>query len=70
MSSEDQAIIFERFRQGNNKRSGSGLGLHLVSRIVEAHKGTIQVQSQIGQGSLFTVSLPLLEKSCLSKLGL
>ena len=59
MSSEDQAIIFERFRQGNNKRSGSGLGLHLVSRIVEAHKGTIQVQSQIGHGSVFTVCLPL-----------
>ena len=59
MSSEDQAIIFERFRQGNNKRSGSGLGLHLVSRIVEAHKGTIQVQSQISHGSVFTVCLPV-----------
>ncbi|VXD23144.1 Response regulator receiver signal transduction histidine kinase [Planktothrix serta PCC 8927] len=65
MSPEDQAIIFERFRQGNNKRSGSGLGLHLVSRIVEAHRGTIQVQSQIGQGSLFTVYLPVNpEESC------
>lgn len=59
MSPEDQAIIFERFRQGNNKRAGSGLGLHLVSRIVEAHRGTIQVQSKISQGSLFTVCLPV-----------
>ncbi len=56
---EDQSLIFERFRQGNNKRSGSGLGLHLVSRIVEAHRGTINVQSQIGHGSLFTVCLPV-----------
>ncbi|WP_392532971.1 sensor histidine kinase [Nostoc sp. C117] len=55
---EDQATIFERFRQGRNKRSGSGLGLHLSHRIVEAHAGTIQVTSEIGKGSLFTVQLP------------
>ncbi|MBD2677770.1 MULTISPECIES: hybrid sensor histidine kinase/response regulator [Nostoc] len=55
---EDQATIFERFRQGRNKRSGSGLGLHLSHRIVEAHTGTIQVTSEIGKGSLFTVQLP------------
>ncbi|MEH1962456.1 MAG: hybrid sensor histidine kinase/response regulator [Nostoc sp.] len=55
---EDQATIFERFRQGRNKRSGSGLGLHLSHRIVEAHAGTIQVASQLGKGSLFTVQLP------------
>ncbi|MFN6518255.1 MAG: response regulator [Nostoc sp. CreGUA01] len=55
---EDQATIFERFRQGRNKRSGSGLGLHLSHRIVEAHTGTIQVVSEVGKGSLFTVQLP------------
>ncbi|MBD2518892.1 hybrid sensor histidine kinase/response regulator [Nostoc sp. FACHB-973] len=55
---EDQATIFERFRQGRNKRSGSGLGLHLSHRIVEAHTGTIQVASEVGKGSLFTVQLP------------
>ncbi|MDZ8186129.1 MAG: hybrid sensor histidine kinase/response regulator [Nostoc sp. ChiSLP02] len=55
---EDQATIFERFRQGRNKRSGSGLGLHLSHRIIEAHTGTIQVTSQVGKGSLFTVGLP------------
>ncbi|MCL6749503.1 hybrid sensor histidine kinase/response regulator [Nostoc sp. CCCryo 231-06] len=55
---EDQATIFERFRQGKHKRSGSGLGLHLSHRIVEAHAGTIQVTSEIGKGSLFTVQLP------------
>ncbi|BAY64559.1 response regulator receiver signal transduction histidine kinase [Calothrix brevissima NIES-22] len=55
---EDQASIFERFRQGRNKRSGSGLGLHLSQRIVEAHSGTIELSSVLGEGSVFTVRLP------------
>ncbi|HEY9800034.1 MAG TPA: HAMP domain-containing sensor histidine kinase, partial [Leptolyngbyaceae cyanobacterium] len=55
---EDQVTIFERFRQGRNKRSGSGLGLHLSSRIVEAHEGIISLTSEVGKGSIFTVKLP------------
>ncbi|MDP5338975.1 MAG: HAMP domain-containing histidine kinase [Nodularia sp. (in: cyanobacteria)] len=55
---EDQATVFERFRQGRNKRSGSGLGLHLSSRIIEAHGGTITLTSELGRGSVFTVTLP------------
>jgi signal transduction histidine kinase len=55
---EEQIWLFERFRQGRHKHSGSGLGLHLSQRIVEAHQGTIQVKSEVGQGSLFVVSLP------------
>ncbi|MEH2347945.1 MAG: hybrid sensor histidine kinase/response regulator [Nostoc sp.] len=55
---EDRATIFERFRQGKHKRSGSGLGLHLSHRIVEGHAGTINVASEVGKGSLFTVQLP------------
>ncbi|MEH2223561.1 hybrid sensor histidine kinase/response regulator [Nostoc sp.] len=55
---EDRATIFERFRQGRNKRSGSGLGLHLSHRIIEGHAGTIQVTSELEKGSLFTVKLP------------
>ena len=56
---EDQKVLFERFRQGNHKRSGSGLGLHLSRRIVEAHQGAIEVKSELGKGSLFRVSLPV-----------
>ncbi|NJR59028.1 MAG: hybrid sensor histidine kinase/response regulator [Cyanobacteria bacterium CRU_2_1] len=59
---EEQAMLFEWFRQGNHKRSGSGLGLHLSRRIIEAHQGTIEVQSEPKQGSVFTIRLPALLK--------
>ncbi len=56
---EEQPILFERFRQGSHKRSGSGLGLYLSHRIVEAHQGSIQVNSEVGKGSVFIVRLPI-----------
>ncbi|MBH8551635.1 hybrid sensor histidine kinase/response regulator [Nostocaceae cyanobacterium CENA357] len=56
---EEQAILFERFRQGSHKSSGSGLGLYLSRRIVEAHQGTILINSKLGEGSTFIVSLPM-----------
>jgi two-component system, sensor histidine kinase and response regulator len=59
MSAEHQATIFQRYRKGSHKQSGSGLGLHLVHRIVTVHQGTIQVDSNVGEGSLFTIHLPL-----------
>lgn len=55
---EDLDTLFKRFRQGKHKRSGSGLGLYLSRRIVEAHQGRIEVESELGKGSLFTVYLP------------
>jgi signal transduction histidine kinase len=58
IAAEDQGTIFERFRQGRNKRSGSGLGLHLSQCIIEAHGGKIELSSQLGKGSTFTVRLP------------
>ena len=61
IASEDLPELFERFRQGKNKRAGSGLGLHLSHRIVETHGGTIEVSSQLGKGSVFTVHLPKAE---------
>jgi signal transduction histidine kinase len=57
----DQALLFERFRPGSHKRSGSGLGLHLSRRIVEAHQGEVEVKSELGKGSLFSVRLPAQE---------
>ena len=58
IASEEQAILFERFRPGKHKNSGSGLGLYLSRRIIEAHKGSINVESQSGSGSTFSISLP------------
>ncbi len=57
----DQKMLFERFRQGggDSRRAGSGLGLYLARRIVEGHQGTIDVKSQVGKGSLFTIRLPV-----------
>ncbi|MEH2198915.1 ATP-binding response regulator [Nostoc sp.] len=55
---EEQATIFERFRQGSHKSSGSGLGLYLARRIVEAHQGIILLNSELGKGSAFIVLLP------------
>jgi len=55
---ENIATIFERFRQGNHKRSGHGLGLHLCNQIVQAHRGKIEVASELRKGTVFTLSLP------------
>jgi two-component system, sensor histidine kinase and response regulator len=59
ISPEEQKTLFDRFCQGSHKRAGSGLGLHLSRRIIETHRGIIEVQSQLGKGSLFTVRLPV-----------
>jgi PAS domain S-box-containing protein len=59
---EDIPHIFERFYRGGNVRQpnmqGTGLGLAIVKEIVEQHEGRIEVQSELGRGSTFTVWLP------------
>lgn len=59
----DLPHIFEPFFRGQNTQSaavrGTGLGLSLVKRIMEAHGGKVQVESTPGKGSRFTLSLPM-----------
>lgn len=59
---EDQKHIFERFFKGDKSRGpsikGSGLGLSIVKKIIDLQHGTIHVQSKLGKGTTFTVSLP------------
>jgi len=63
ISPEDQARIFEPFYRSDRSRTratgGVGLGLVVVRRIVEAHHGKIEVHSELGSGSRFSVTLPL-----------
>lgn len=63
IAGEDRVHIFERFYKADKSRTrsreGSGLGLSIVKRIVDLHKGEINVESEVGQGSTFIVSLPL-----------
>ena len=60
---QDRARIFELFTQVEDhspeRRQGTGLGLAFCKMAVEAHGGTITVDSEEGRGSTFTVTLPL-----------
>jgi signal transduction histidine kinase len=71
MLPKDLFQIFDRFYRVRSARSsaqgdiqskyasGTGLGLPIVQAVVQSHRGTVQVKSQIGKGSIFTVQLPL-----------
>jgi PAS domain S-box-containing protein len=62
ISEEGQKIIFEPFRRGEevaHKYGGAGLGLSIAKQLVELMGGEIQLESEVGKGSTFTVVLPI-----------
>jgi signal transduction histidine kinase len=61
ISKEEIKKVFEPFYRGSNAQtiSGSGIGLPLVSQIINNHNGTIEIKSKIGQGTEVIIKLPL-----------
>lgn len=63
ISKEEIGELFEKFNRASNAKKmytdGTGLGLFIVKGIIEGHKGKVKVESALGQGSTFVVSLPL-----------
>jgi signal transduction histidine kinase len=59
---EVQARVFERFyrvdRARSRDRGGTGLGLAIVKHVAELHGGTVQLESELGRGSIFTARVP------------
>ncbi len=62
ISPEDQAVLFQPFGRLSRTRDmarGTGLGLYIVKRIVDAHRGSIRVESRLGEGTTVEIALPL-----------
>ncbi len=63
ISAEDLPRIWDRFYQADSSRSssssGAGLGLPIVKALAKAHKGEVSAESKLGEGSIFTVRLPI-----------
>ena len=59
LSEEEQAAVFDRFKQVGHKAGGSGLGLAICKQLVELHNGRIWVESKQGEGASFLFSVPI-----------
>lgn len=66
VADEDKEHIFERFYQVQDHErpdlSGSGIGLHMVKEFVTLHQGTIRVEDNIGKGSIFVLTIPVVKE--------
>ncbi|WP_438350519.1 sensor histidine kinase [Paenibacillus sp. FA6] len=64
MTAEELPMIFDRFYKVDRARTrethSTGLGLSIVQKIIHSHKGSVEVTSELGQGTIFTITLPYL----------
>ncbi len=61
---EDLAVLFQPFGRGRSAHTlaeGTGMGLYVVTQIIEAHEGQIEVESELGRGATFRITLPLVQ---------
>lgn len=66
LTPEQQSRVFERFYRVDQSRTragaeGSGLGLSIVQAIMEAHQGSVEIESELGRGTTFTLTFPIRE---------
>jgi len=68
---DELTLIFEKYRRGRSSTAveGSGLGLFIVKSVVEAHGGAIEVASEVGVGSTFTIRLPVVSNVAAELVG-
>src|SRR5262249_14908460 len=63
IAASEQVDVFEKFVRGSAAKQsciqGTGIGLAMVKEIVKGHRGEVQLESEVGQGSTFTVRLPI-----------
>ncbi len=62
ISKDDQLRVFDPFFQTKNRKPGTGIGLSIVKKLVEQHHGTVNVHSELGEGTTFIVELPLFQE--------
>ncbi len=64
MSEEEQSCLFQEFMRAKNENtkniSGTGLGLSIMKKFIDLNKVTVQVQSTLNIGTIFTVQLPII----------